>query len=128
MKTRFQRCLSLGAGVGGPKMAWQCRVGGVVAAFLVLVAAAALAAAIHKIVQKGRAFSVAEIEIARGDQVLFTNEDEFLHQIYVDSTDMDFDSPEQPPGRTIEITFSRSGTFRVRCHIHPKMQLIVRVD
>jgi plastocyanin len=95
---------------------------------LVLVASFAAAAAIHRIVQKSRDFATAAITIARGDTVLFTNEDEFLHQIYVDSKNMSFDSAEQAPGQTIEVNFPRSGTFPVRCHIHPKMLLTVRVE
>jgi plastocyanin len=95
---------------------------------LVIVASFAGAAAIHRIVQKSRDFATAAITIARGDTVLFTNEDEFLHQIYVDSKNMSFDSAEQAPGQTIEVNFPRSGTFPVRCHIHPKMLLTVRVE
>ena len=99
-------------------------------AFLLLVAGAELAgaAATHRIVQKGRAFGVGEITIARGDSLLFTNEDEFLHQIYVASGGMTFDSNEQPPGQTIDVNFPSAGTFAVRCHIHPKMLLTVRVQ
>jgi plastocyanin len=96
-------------------------------AFLV-VATAAFAAAVHRVIQQGRAFSVAEITIARGDQIQFSNQDEFIHQIYVDSTEMNFDSAEQPPGQVVEITFPRGGTFPVRCHIHPKMLLTVHVQ
>jgi plastocyanin len=103
---------------------------GCVVIFLVpvLVASFASAAAIHRIVQKSRDFATAAITIARGDTVLFTNEDEFLHQIYVDSKNMSFDSAEQAPGQTIEVNFPRAGTFPVRCHIHPKMLLTVRVE
>ena len=86
------------------------------------------AAAVHRISQKGRAFSHSQIAIARGDSLLFTNDDEFLHQIYVDSRNMNFDSDEQPPGQAIEVNFPRSGIFPVRCHIHPKMLLVVRVE
>jgi plastocyanin len=101
-----------------------------IVAFLLLVAAAELAgaAATHRIVQKGRAFGVGEITINRGDTLLFTNEDEFLHQIYVASGGMTFDSNEQAPGQTIDVHFPSSGTFAVRCHIHPKMLLTVRVQ
>ena len=95
---------------------------------LLLVATALLAAAAHRVAQKGRAFSLGQITIARGDTVLFSNDDEFLHQIYVDSPNMNFDSDEQPPGQTIQVNFPRSGTFPVRCHIHPKMLLVVRVE
>jgi len=99
-------------------------------AFLLLFAAAELAgaAATHRIVQKGRAFGVGEITINRGDTLLFTNEDEFLHQIYVASGGMTFDSNEQAPGQTIDVHFPSAGTFAVRCHIHPKMLLTVRVQ
>jgi plastocyanin len=104
--------------------------GGCAALFLifVFVVSFAGAAAVHRIVQKGRAFAISDITIPRGDTVLFTNEDEFLHQIYVDSRNMSFDSPEQAPGQTIEVNFPRSGTFPVRCHIHPKMLLTVHVE
>ena len=112
-------------------MLWRKRRrGGCVALSLVFVFVASFAgaAAVHRIVQKGRVFAASDITIPRGDTVLFTNDDEFLHQIYVDSKNMSFDSPEQAPGQTIEVNFPRSGTFPVRCHIHPKMLLTVRVE
>jgi plastocyanin len=40
---------------------------------------------------------------------------------------MSFDSDEQPPGQNVSVTFPASGIFEVRCHIHPKMSLIVTV-
>jgi len=83
--------------------------------------------AIHDIIQKGRAFSQAAINIARGDTLRFDNEDDFLHQIYVDATSMHFESNEQPPGEVVSVTFPSAGTFEVHCHIHPKMSLIVNV-
>ena len=103
---------------------------GCIALLFVLLFAASFAgaAAVHRIAQKGRAFALGDITIPRGDTVLFTNDDEFLHQIYVDSKDISFDSPEQAPGQSIEVNFPRSGTFPVRCHIHPKMLLTVRVE
>jgi plastocyanin len=110
---------------------WKPRVyGGCAAVFLVFVFVVSFAgaAAVHRIAQKGRAFAISDITIPRGDTILFTNDDEFLHQIYVDSKNMSFDSPEQAPGQSIEVNFPRSGTFPVRCHIHPKMLLTVRVE
>jgi plastocyanin len=93
---------------------------------LLLGAASAFAASVH-VAQKHRSFSPASITIERGDTVSFSNDDEFLHQIYVDSKAMSFDSAEQPPGQTINVPFSQLGTFQVRCHIHPKMLLTVHV-
>lgn len=88
---------------------------------------AALAAAIHQVVQKNRRFAVEEIEIAVGDTIRFTNDDAFLHQIYVTSPDFTFDSAEQPPGEVIEVRFPAAGAYVVLCHIHPKMHLTVNV-
>jgi plastocyanin len=84
-------------------------------------------AASHRIVQKDRAFDVGDVTIAAGDDLLFTNEDPFLHQIYVTSGAMNFESSEQPPGQTVDVRFPNAGVFTVRCHIHPKMSLTVTV-
>jgi plastocyanin len=84
-------------------------------------------AASHRIVQKGRAFDAADVTIAAGDDLLFTNEDPFLHQIYVNSPTMNFESSEQPPGQTVDVRFPTAGAFTVRCHIHPTMSLSVTV-
>lgn len=97
------------------------------AAALLCAASTVFAAALYHVAQRNRAFSVNEITIARGDSIAFGNEDEFIHQIYVDSKLMDFDSREQYPGQTITVRFDVSGLFPIRCHIHPKMLLIVHV-
>ncbi|HXC56308.1 MAG TPA: plastocyanin/azurin family copper-binding protein [Rhizomicrobium sp.] len=96
---------------------------------LVLVAALGAAHADdgHTIVQSGRAFHPLEVTIARGDTLLFSNQDEFIHQIFVKSDAMTFDSDEQPPGQSVPLKFPVAGTFEVHCHIHPKMALTVHV-
>ena len=76
------------------------------------------------VVQKGRAFRPLELTVARNETVTFTNEDSFIHQIYVDGL---FDSEEKAPGENLNETFPRAGTFRVRCHIHPTMRMTVTV-
>lgn len=97
-------------------------------AVLALAASTAFAATIHTVAQKGRNFSVSHIVIASGDTIRFTNEDDFLHQIYVDLKDIVFDLAEQRPGQAIDVRFPLAGTFPVRCHIHPKMLLWVSVE
>ena len=89
------------------------------------IGAIALAGQNHTIIQKDRSFDVKELDIAAGDTVQFSNEDKFIHQIYVAAGDLSFDSAEQPPGEVISITFSKPGTYEIRCHIHPKMLLTV---
>ena len=78
----------------------------------------------HTISQKGRAFRPSEVTINRGESLTFTNEDSFIHQIYVDGL---FDSEEKAPGENLNETFPAAGTFQIRCHIHPTMRMTVRV-
>lgn len=101
-------------------------LGALIAAATTGLAVATLAADI-RVVQKGRAFDRKEITIARGDVLHFLNADEFIHQIYVESKDFNFDSAESEPGDTINLRFKTPGTFEVHCHIHPKMRLVVTV-
>ena len=90
---------------------------------LLIVTSAAQAADV-KVEQKGRAFRPNDIAITRGQVVVFTNADSFIHQIYVDGL---FDSEEQAPGQNLNETFRNAGTFQVRCHIHPTMRMLVHV-
>jgi plastocyanin len=102
------------------------RAAGVMLAALAL-ATAARADDANTIVQNGRAFHPVDIAINHGETLSFSNQDEFIHQIYVDSPGFKYDSAEQPPGETLQIAFPDAGTFPVRCHIHPKMLLTVHV-
>lgn len=101
---------------------------GIPLAALVLPPVVTYAVESHRITQKGRAFSAREIAIGVGDSVLFGNNDEFIHQVYVKSDNFNFDTAESAPGDTIEIKFTVAGTFEVHCHIHPKMGLVVKVQ
>ena len=78
----------------------------------------------HTIVQSGRTFRPAEVTINRGESLTFTNDDDFIHQVYASGQ---FDSEEKGPGENLTETFNSAGTFEVRCHIHPKMKLMVHV-
>jgi plastocyanin len=95
--------------------------------FLLLPLPAFAADEAHTVVQKGRAFHPGEVTINRGESLTFTNDDEFIHQIYSKSDDFNFDTDEKNPGEFITETFTASGTFEVHCHIHPKMKLLVHV-
>lgn len=89
-------------------------------------ATGALAGRAVVVSQQNRAFRVLEVQVARGDTVRFSNDDAFLHQIFVQSPAMRFESEEQEPGQFVEVSFPASGAFEVRCRIHPKM--LLRVD
>jgi len=98
-----------------------------IAAVGLLAGAAALADDANTIVQNGRAFHPTEITINHGTTLNFSNQDEFIHQIYVDVDGFGYDSAEQTPGQVFHIAFPNAGTFPVKCHIHPKMLLTVHV-
>ena len=95
--------------------------------FILLLALVPLAAHAedHRVIQKGRRFAPTEITIKAGDSLTFTNDDEFIHQMYSDGV---FDSDERKPGQVLTQAISRPGTFEVHCHIHPKMKLVVHVN
>jgi plastocyanin len=78
--------------------------------------------------QKGREFRPAKLELQRGDTIEIKNDDgDFTHHTYISSDAFRFDSGDQAPGRSVEVTFSKPGTFEVLCGIHPKMRLSVTV-
>jgi plastocyanin len=93
-------------------------------AALGLVLAMGAASADAVVGQKNRAFRPTDVTINRGESVTFTNNDSYIHQIYVDGL---FDSDEKAPGENLNETFPASGTFQVRCHIHPTMRMTVHV-
>ena len=87
-----------------------------------------MAADTTTIVQQHRAFSIDRITIGQGSTVHFSNEDDFAHEVFVESPDFTFESDEQEPGEKLAITFTKTGHFTVHCHIHPKMHLDVDVQ
>jgi plastocyanin len=84
-------------------------------------------AATGVISQKGKVFSPGEITVPVGTVLKIANDDEVLHHVYIESANLNFDSGEQNPGRTVEIKFDHPGTYTAKCAIHPKMQLTVVV-
>ncbi len=106
---------------------WVACTKGVVAG-LVALPLCAMTADSSTIIQQHRAFSVAEISLFRGGMLHFSNEDDFTHEIYIETPQFTFDSDEQEPGTVVNVTFPVSGHFAVHCHIHPKMHLDVDVQ
>jgi len=88
----------------------------------------ALAATPTIITQAHRAFSRREVRIKRGETIRFSNADEFLHHLFVRAASFNFNSGEQEPGRDIDVVFAATGTFEVRCEIHPRMVVSVTVE
>ena len=95
--------------------------------FVALPIATLAAVNVVGVIQRGRAFNVAGVQVRRGEIVRFSNDDQFLHQVFVATPAFNFESAEQEPGTTVDIPFTDAGLFEVRCHIHPKMLLHVEV-
>ncbi len=95
---------------------------------LLLAQAIPAFAADHLIVQQGRRFHPGDITIAKGDTLTVTNNDQFIHQIFLNVSGFSFDTAEKSPGQNVTEAFTVAGTFQVRCHIHPKMLLTVHVN
>src|SRR5258708_23609209 len=74
------------------------------------VTLSALAAEGYRIIQSNRAFNMKTIAVALGDVVHFDNSDDFIHQIYIESPQFNFDSPESDPGHPTDVTFLNTGT------------------
>jgi plastocyanin len=94
-----------------------------------LIAGSAWAAGPYSISQKNREFQPGQISITRGEALRFINDDgELLHHAYLTSPTFQFDSGDQKPGSSYTIAFPVTGSFTVRCAIHPKMKLVVKVN
>ena len=101
----------------------------VAAAFALIPAGAiALGNGIHQVTQADRKFQESAITIAHGDIVRFANADPYIHQIYVNARNFNFESSMQPPQQIIEVRFTSPGIYQVMCHIHPTMRLTVTVE
>ncbi len=96
-------------------------------AWSVLAAASAFAAKEVVVQQKDLGFRPEKVELATGDTIVFTNEDNYGHNMHSISAGAEFDLGRQAPGTRVPYVFRRAGSFEVFCRIHPKMRLEVVV-
>ena len=101
---------------------------GAIAAAAVVSGTAIAAAGVVAVSQQNRAFTVPGVRIVHGQTIHFSNDDQFRHQIYVESPTFNAESDEADPGTSVDIEFPKAGIFQVRCHIHPRMLLSVDVN
>ena len=97
--------------------------------WLVLMVAVAPALADDvDVTQKNKTFLPGEVTLKVGDSIVFHNEDSFTHNMFSRSEDHEFNLQLQNPGEDLRQTFDQPGTALVRCAIHPKMKLVVKVE
>jgi cytochrome c peroxidase len=79
--------------------------------------------------QAGLKFSVKDLEVNKGQTVVFLNDDTTSHNITItgDGNGVAVNGGMQPPGEKFEMPFVKPGTYLVTCGIHPKMRMTVVV-
>lgn len=97
----------------------------------VLLAAVFLAspsrAAEHVILQKNKVFFPAEITVKPGDNVVFKNDDDVVHNAFSITKGFEFNLNMQIPGQSASFAFPQEGKIEVRCVMHPAMKVIINV-
>ncbi len=82
-------------------------------------------AADHAVTIKNMKFDPAELTVAAGDSVTFTNADGAPHTATAD--DGSFDTGTLKKGDSVSITFAAAGVFAYHCAIHRSMKAVVTV-
>jgi plastocyanin len=90
------------------------------AVFAAVLAAGPAFAAEHQVAIKGFKFLPAELTVAVGDTVVFTNEDGAPHTATAD--DGSFDTGRLAKGESAIVTIGAAGTFSYICALHPAMK------
>lgn len=78
--------------------------------------------------QAGRSFSKSHLDIVPGATVTFLNDDNVPHNIYTSFEGRLDDKGLSRPGDKVMVTFDKQGEHHVRCAIHPKMKMTVKVE
>ena len=99
-----------------------------VAAALILISGGTANAAEHVVTQKAKKFDQKKMTISKGDTIKFVNADSITHNVHSRSAPDKFDLGAQKPGTASSHTFDKAGKFKVRCAIHPKMKVTVKVN
>jgi plastocyanin len=79
--------------------------------------------------QKDKVFSTGIVTAPVGNKVRFVNDDTVAHNVMVNAPDgQSTPGSLQKPGEQVEVGFDQAGDHEVRCAIHPKMKMTVRVQ
>ena len=96
------------------------------AALLLILDASAADQAVDQIKEK---FDRDALTLKVGDSVTFKNSDPVKHNLTVVTPDEDSkDLGMEAPGGSVTYAPPKPGTYDVRCSIHPKMKMKIKVD
>jgi plastocyanin len=79
------------------------------------------------IAQKGRRFVPDLVAVTVNERVAFPNNDPFLHNVFSQSSDRQFDLGSYKRGESKDKQFPRTGVVDVYCNIHPEMAATILV-
>jgi plastocyanin len=98
-------------------------------AFLMGIIVAVEATTTITVGQHGLLLSQSSASLAKGDRIIFTNEDDVIHNIHIfgPGPDESMDLGLQKPRATLSYRFDKAGAYRVRCNIHPSVKMAVTV-
>jgi len=94
----------------------------------VMGAVVAAQAATITVVQRGLMLNKSAVTVAKGDRIVFTNDDDVIHNIHIFGPGEEKDLGLQKPGVPLNYTFDKVGAYRVRCNIHPSVKMAVTVQ
>lgn len=77
--------------------------------------------------QKNKSFTVKNLTVKVGDEVTFSNQDPFFHNVFSLSETKTFDLGSYPKGKFKSVKFDKPGRVDVECAIHPTMQMTIEV-
>ena len=81
-----------------------------------------------KISQKKKRFTPKQLDAKVGDTMLFVNDDRYAHNLYSATRGFEFDVRKQMPGDEYKLVLKKRGIFLIRCVIHPRMKMTVKVE
>jgi plastocyanin len=82
---------------------------------------------VETIAQKGRKFVPDLVAITANERVSFPNNDPFLHNVFSQSADRQFDLGSYKRGESKDKQFTKPGVIDVYCNIHPEMAATIIV-
>ena len=99
-----------------------------VAVAVLLLASPATAAEVN-VDQAGQKFAPSQVTLKAGDTVNFLNSDDVNHNVTViDSAGNADDRGIQNPGTTVPVKFAAPGEYTIRCSVHPRMKMQIKVE
>jgi plastocyanin len=74
----------------------------------------------HEVAMKGMKYEPDKLEVAAGDTVVWTNQDDRDHTVV--AKDGSFKSGNISRGESFKYQFKKAGTFAYACSLHPRMK------